>query len=548
MGVMGFLGIKLTMVSTLLPPLIIATGSSYSIRLFNQHLLDLEYTHKAGKFEGLKRSLYSSFPIILLAGLTTFIGFMTMVVNRIPALSDLGLLAALGTALSVIVSVILIICVIYLAELLPVHVDRDGEEKRKPNVIVSGTVNFCSRITLKYHTPLIVITAITLALSIIGISRVTTETSATSFFKKDSYVRKSLSRTNELFKGTYIINVIFSPGDGKNIYDHDFLQYIEDVRLWLDQPGQDTDNRILYNSGFGDFIKRMNKAMNNEDPEFYSIPDTMTIMDYMELFSGDDDNGDGRADMFETVISPGSDKTNLMVRIGTYGDEVMTTKKSQMTIDHICKYLDTKPNPMGYKYMITGGPTNFNIVSRYIIQGQIEAILLSISIIFVLMFALYRNLGASVASLVPITCTVMWIFGIMGFSGIPLGMAQTLVASIAIGVGVDDTIQFTITLRRNLRNGMDFRDAVRATHLEAGLAVIYTSVALMFGFAVFVFSTFTPIQESGLLVSGVIFFVTMANLILLPSFILTFRLSVHRNITWRILDILKLHYLLDEKD
>ena len=548
MGIMGFLGIKLTMVSTLLPPLIIATGSSYSIRLFNQHLLDLEYTHKNGKFEGLKRSLYSSFPIVFLAGLTTFIGFMTMVVNRIPALSDLGLLAALGTALSVMVSVVLIICVLYLAELLPLHTGREGEEKREPNMIVTGTVNFCSRITLKYHTSLMIITAVTLAVSIIGITRVTTETSATSFFKKDSYVRKSLSRTNELFKGTYIINLIFSPGEGKSIYDHDFLQYIEDVRQWLDQPGQDTGHRILYNSGFGDFIKRMNMAMNNEDPAFYSIPDTMTILDYMELFSGDDDNGDGRADMFETVISPDSGKTNLMVRIGTYGDEVMTTKKSQMTIDHICKYLDAKSNPGGYTYMVTGGPTNFNIVSRYIIQGQIEAILLSITIIFLLMFVLYRNLGASIASLVPITCTVVWIFGIMGFAGIPLGMAQTLVASIAIGVGVDDTIQFTITLRRNLRRGMNFREAVRATHLEAGLAMIYTSVALMFGFAVFIFSTFTPIQESGLLVSGVIFFVTMANLILLPSFILTFGLMVHRNINWKIFNILKVHYLLDEKD
>lgn len=547
MGIMGFLGIKLTMVSTLLPPIIIATGSSYSIRIFNQHLLDLEDTHKLGRLEGLTMSLYKSFPTVFLAGLTTFIGFMTMFVNRIPALSDLGLYAAIGTAFSVFVSIILLLCALYLLKLLPLHFDNEGKKKSRNN-LVSVTVDFCSRATLRYHTQIIVLAVLSIVISIIGITRMTTETSATSFFKKDSYLRKSLSRTNELFKGTYIINITFSPGEGKSIYDHDFLQYIEDVRKWLDQPGQDTQNRILFNSGFGDFIKRMNMAMNNEDPSFYTIPDTMTILDYMELFSGDDDNGDGRPDMFETTISPNMDRTNLLVRIGTYGDEVMTTKKSQMTLDHISRYLDSRPNPSGYTYLITGGPTNFNIVSRYIVQGQIEAIFLSITIIFILMFLLYRNLGAGMISMVPVGITVVWIFGLMGFTGIPLGMAQSLVASIAIGIGVDDTIQFTIILRRNMRNGMDLRSAVRAAHLEAGLAMIYTSLSLFWGFSIFIFSHFTPIQESGLLVSGVMLFCTMANLVLLPSLVLTFRLQIHKIIDWKILRFFRVHYLLDERD
>lgn len=545
MGIMGFLGIRLTMVSTLLPPIIIATGSSYSIRIFNQHLLDLEDTHRLGKLKGLTMSLYKAFPTIFFAGLTTFIGFMTMFVNRIPALSDLGLYAAIGTALCVFVSIILLLCSLYLLDLLPVQVDG---KKIHRNRMVSSAVDFCSEMTLKYHRWIIVLAIVSIIASVVGITRMTTETSATSFFKEDSYLRKSLSRTNELFKGTYIVNITFSPGDGKSIYDHDFLQYIEDIRQWLNQPGQDTQHRILYNSGFGDFIKRMNMAMNNEDPACYTIPDTMTILDYMELFSGDDDNGDGRPDMFETTISPNMDRTNLLVRIGTYGDEVMTTKKSQMTIDHISTYLDSIPNPAGYTYLITGGPTNFNIVSKYIVQGQIEAIFLSITIIFILMFMLYRNFSAGLISMVPVAITVVWIFGLMGFTGIPLGMAQSLVASIAIGIGVDDTIQFIIILRRNMRKGMDLRSAVRASHLEAGLAMIYTSLSLFWGFSIFIFSHFTPIQESGLLVSGVMLFCTVANLILLPSLVLTFRLQIHKILDWKIFRLVRVHSLLDEKD
>ncbi len=548
MGIMGFLGIRLTMVSTLLPPLIIVTGSSYSIRIFNQHLLDLEETHLKGKLYGLRKTLINSFPTVLLAGLTTFIGFLTMVVNKIPALRDLGIYAALGTAFSVAVSVALIISVLYLMELLPYKIEKQGGIKREPNRVVNYIVAFCSRITLRYHGVIVVFTLISIMVSIIGITRITTETSATSFFNKGSYLRRSLDRTNELFKGTYIINVVFSPGEGKSILDHDFLQYIEDVRLWLNRPGQDTEYSILYNSGVGDFIKRLNMAMNNDDPAFYSIPDTMNILDYMELFSGDDKNSDGRPDMFESTISPGYDRTNLMVRIGALGGEVMTTKKSQVTIEHIKKYLDEKANPKGYSYLITGGPTNFIIVSQYIVKGQIQAILLGILIIGFFMFLLYRNISASIVSLIPISCTVLWVFGIMGFSGMPLGMAQTLISSIAIGVGIDDTIQFIIILRRNLSSGMDFKTAVRTTHLEAGLAMVYTSIALLFGFSVLIFSNFAPIKESGLLVSGVMFFSTTANLILLPSVILTFRLQIHHVKKWGIFNKLKIHYLLCEKE
>jgi len=548
MGVMGFLGVKLTMVSTLLPPLIIATGSSYSIRIFNQHLLDLEQTHLHGKMAGLKMTLMKSFPTVLLAGVTTFIGFLTMIVNEIPALRDLGIYAALGTALSVAASVTLLISVLYLMDLLPYKLEKKGGKKREANRVVNYIVKQCSRLTLQHHRAIVIFTGLSVIISIVGISMITTETSATSYFKKDSYLRRSLERTNELFKGTYIINVVFSPGEGKSILDHDFLQYVEDIRSWLDQPGQDKDHLILKNSGFGDFIKRMNMAMNNDNPSFYKIPDTMTILDYMEIFSGEDKNSDGRPDMFETTISPNYDRTNLMVRIGTLGGEIMTTKKSQATIDHITKYLNSKPNPKGYSFLITGGPTNFIIVSQYIVRGQIEAIFLGIFIIWLLMFMLYRNTEASIVSLIPISCTVIWVFGIMGFSGIPLGMAQTLISSIAIGVGVDDTIQFTILFRKNLRSGMDIRSAVRATHLEAGLAMIYTSIALLFGFSVLLFSHFTPIQESGLLVSGVIFFSTIANLILLPSIMLTFGFQIHHVKEFKLFNLLKIHYLLYEND
>ncbi|HOO70347.1 MAG TPA: efflux RND transporter permease subunit [Spirochaetota bacterium] len=548
MGFMGFLGVKLTIVSTILPPLLIAIGSSYSIHIFNQYLLDLENIHGQEKKTGLKRAMFHISNTVFLTGLTTFISFLTMVVNKIPALKDLGLYAAFGTAASVAVSSILIISSLYLLKLLPVHLEKKGGRKREPNRVVMAIVSFLSRAVLGHHRAIIVVTAISIIIGTIGITLMTTETSATSYFKKDSYIRRSLDRTNELFRGTYILNVVFSPGEGKSILDHDFLQYIEDVRQWLDQPGQDKDYRILYNSGFGDFIKRMNMAMNNEDPAFYTIPDTMSVIDYMELFSGDDENYNGMPDMFETTISPGFDKTNLMVRIGTLGGELMTTKKSGQTIAHIKEYLDRKSNPNGYTYLITGGPTNFIIVSQYIVKGQIQSIFLSILIIGILMFLLFRSPHAGIVSIIPISCTIFWVFGFMGFSGIPLGMAQSLISTIAIGIGIDDTIHFMNTMRKHLRHGLDLRSAVRETHHEAGLAIVYTSVAIVFGFSVLMFSHFMPILESGLLVTGVMIASTLADLVILPSIVLTFGVYVHRIKDWKLFRLARLHYLLVDDD
>jgi predicted RND superfamily exporter protein len=544
MGVMGFLGVKLTVVSTILPPLLIAIGSSYSIHIFNQYLLELENIHAGDKKKELRSAMLHISNTVFLTGLTTFISFMTMVVNRIPALRDLGIYAAFGVATSVVVSVSLIVAALYLMKMLPLHIEKKGGKKREPNRAVQSIVDTISWMVLRNHRAVLVFTLLTLVVSAVGITRMTTETSATSYFKEDSYIRRSLDRTNELFKGTYIVNIIFSPGEGKSILDRDFLQYIEEVRQWLDRPGQDTGHRILYNAGFGDFIKRMNQAMNNEDPASYTIPDTMTIIDYMELFSGEDKNFNGMPDMFESTISPGFDKTNLMVRIGTLGGEIMTTKKSEQTIDHIKKYLDSRENPGGYTYLITGGPTNFIIVSKYIVKGQIKSIFLSLGIIGLIIFLLFRSPVAGLISIIPISCTIFWVFGFMGYYGIPLGMAQSLISTIAIGIGIDDTIHFMNTLRKNLRRGLDLRDAIRATHHEAGMAIVYTSVAIVFGFSVLVFSHFNPIMESGLLVTGVMVASTLTDLVILPSIMLTFSIYIHRVKDWKIFRILQFHRLI----
>ena len=544
MGVMGFLGIKLTIVSTILPPLLIAIGSSYSIHIFNQYLLDLETIHREGKKEGLKKAMLHISNTVFLTGLTTFISFMTLVVNRIPALSDFGYSAAFGTAVSVAVSICFIVSTLIIMKALPFNVDSKKGKQRKPNVMVMLIVRFFSVVSVRYYRLVILITMVSIVISVIGITKMTTETSATSYFKPDSYIRVSLDRTNELFKGTYIVNLVFSRGEGKSILDADFLRYMEEVREWLNRPGQDTEYRILYNSGFGDFIKRMNMAMNNENPEYYSIPDTMTVIDYMELFGGTDEDFDGRPDMFESTINAMYDKTNLMVRIGTLGGELMTTKKTEITLNHIREYLENKPNPHGYTYLITGGPTNFLIVSDYIVRGQIKTIFISLMIIAMVMLFLFRNTRAGIVSVLPVSCTIFWVFGFMGFYGIPLGMAQSLISCIAIGIGIDDTVHFMNTLRKNLSRGMDLPTAIQTTHHEAGLAIVYTSVAIVFGFSVLMLSHFSPVAESGMLVTGVMVTSTIADLLMLPSIIMLFKIHIHEVQDWKIFRILRLHKLL----
>jgi uncharacterized membrane protein YdfJ with MMPL/SSD domain len=296
----------------------------------------------------------------------------------------------------------------------------------------------------------------------------------------------------------------------------DFLKSVEAFRNWTLAP----DNRDLCigrTDAFPDFIKTMHMAMNNDDPDFFRIPDTdMEILDYLEIYADEDANSDGRVDRFEPYVDPEFRTLNVMTRLGKSGDGLLGTAGLKHISRRISEHLAASL-PAEYSFKITGYPLMLIKSVDYIVNGQVQSLFLTLLVIGVVVLILLRDWRAAFLSMIPMSVAVVINFGIMGWFGIHMDVATSIIAAITIGIGVDDTIHFLNTFRHCRMQGLTVDQAIEKTLRVAGKAIIFTSLALIFGFSVLELSTFKPLMLFGLLMAVTMVATTVGALLILPS-------------------------------
>jgi len=188
------------------------------------------------------------------------------------------------------------------------------------------------------------------------------------------------------------------------------------------------------------------------------------------------------------------------------------------------------------------------VLSDLILKGQILSVIITLFLVAIIIFLLFRNWQAALISIIPITTSIVITYGIMGYLDIHLDSSKALLAAVAIGIGVDDTIHMLKTLRHNLRKGMSMTDAMNKTHREAGLAIVYTSLALIFGFSVLIISEFVPVQYLGVLIAMTMISTTISALVLLPSVIILLKLPLEKELQWKIFKWINLGRFFEVED
>jgi predicted RND superfamily exporter protein len=257
--------------------------------------------------------------------------------------------------------------------------------------------------------------------------------------------------------------------------------------------------------------------MNNDDPAFYKIPESqMDILDYLEIFSGDDDDSDGRLDIFEPFVDVSFQKSNILARLSRIADEHVGTTEIKHIMKKTEQYLkDTLPE--NYSYTITGYPVINTKLAHYVVMGQMQGLFLSLILVAVVIMLLFKKFSAGPLALIDMGVTILINFGIMGWFGISLDMVTSIIAAITIGIGVDDTIHFLNTYRKNKHSNMSVSDTIEKTMFVAGKAIVYTSIALSCGFLVLTTSSFMPIILFGFLLSLTMVNTTIGSILLIPS-------------------------------
>jgi len=515
LGLMGHLGIKITTVGISIPILMIAVGSSYAIHILNQYYADYNLISDKGKTEGLLHAMSHISVTVLLTGLTTFVAFLTLATHELSAIREWGIFSALGIVFAVLISSSIIPAGL---KLMP-HKKENGRVMKKTGVnspIIDRMIHGMTVGAIYHYKKVLAVVLVLMVLSVVGMFRLKVETELLYYFKENNFIRTSARLIEEKFGGRWGFNVLIDSGETDGVKNAHYLKSVSDFRRWVESDSN-SDLCIGRTDAFPDFIKTMHMAMNNDNPAFFKVPDSdMDILDYFELYSDEDENSDGRVDRFESYIDPDFRTCNVMTRLGQNGDGLLGTAGLKHILKRISEHLSTTL-PAEYTYKITGYPLMLIKSVDYIVNGQVQSLLLTLLVVGIVVLILLKDIRAAILSLIPMSVAVIINFGIMGWFGIHLDIATSIIAAITIGIGVDDTIHFLNTFRHYRKQGFNVDMSIEKTLQVAGKAIIFTSLALIFGFSVLELSTFKPLMLFGFLMAVTMVATSIGALLVLPA-------------------------------
>jgi len=517
LGAMGWLGIPLTITGSLLPPILITVASSYGIHICNRFLIDVN----DGRSETVKHSLTSIAPTIFLASVTTIAGFLALSLNEVRALREFGIFAALGT-LSAVLAAILI--------LPPSIILLPGLQKKLQAVsnpvarIVQTYLRSVNRTVQK--RPAFVVSSFLVAVIVcsIGVYNINTNEAPLSYFPEGASVRSDFLHVDSLYRGSYSIDLEFDSHREGGVHSPEFLNEMEKIRRLIENHPRRAEMMILKTISYVDFNKRMHMAMNEDNPQFYRIPESEELISgYHQVFSGKDDNADGRPDVIESYVDPLYRRAIMTLRIGEVPGRSVSTETAEKIRLHLLPAIEKELHGSSTTVRMTGLLSSYEMLKHYVVRGNIRGIGLAAVVIALFVFLVFRNRMASILSLVPILVSVWVVYGLMGFLRIPLDTVKAILSSIAIGIGVDDTIHFLKHYIIEERRTGSAASAVENTLKESGSAIVFTTLALVAGFAVTLVSSFSPVVHLGFLIIAVMVATTLSALYLLPALILLIR-------------------------
>jgi predicted RND superfamily exporter protein len=265
-------------------------------------------------------------------------------------------------------------------------------------------------------------------------------------------------------------------------------------------------------------VKYSKQAFYNGIPKYYQLPTAQENNFIMDVARKSQNNDD--------LLKSFVDSTGQVARITTYIKDVKTDRMEAIEgklLEQITKLFPSER----YQVYMTGKALLFLKGTKYLVKNLLLSLSLAIALIALFMAYLFRSFRMIVISLIPNLLPLVITAGVMGFVGVPMKPSTILVFSIAFGISVDDTIHFLAKYRQELiANKWRIQKSVYAALRETGVSMFYTSIVLFFGFSVFVISSFGGTVALGALVSATLLFAMLANLILLPSLLLSLERSI----------------------
>lgn len=500
-GAMAMLGYKITILQSVIAPLVIVTGVPNCVFLINAY--HYEYVRHGNKIKSLQRVISRIGAAAFMTNATTAVGFTTFCVTNSDTLKEFGWVATIGIMVLWLLSMLLIPI---LFSFMPPpkarhlsHLDRRW---------LDNVVEWIVR-TSKERRPLIYsITTLGTVMACIGILRMKDESRIVDDLPQDSPVLVDLRFFEANFRGVMPLEIVVDTKKKGGVLTDPALKRI--VRLEDTLGTYPEFSRAI---SIADAVKFTRQAFYGGDPGRYALlnsTDKTFIAPYLESASGKE----GMARAFIDSTRRTTRVTVQMADVGTTRmDELLTSLRSQV---------DSIFSPDKYKVTLTGTSVVFLKGSSYLVNNLITSLFWAVVIIVGLMALLFNSFRILVVALIPNMIPLLFTAGLMGFFHIPIKPSTMLVFGIALGIAVDNAIHFLARYRLELKlTGGDLHKSVDLATREVSVGIIYTSVVLLAGFSLFAFSHFGGIRALGMLTTITLLVAMLTNLLVLPSLLLS---------------------------
>jgi len=505
-GILGLLQYEITVLTALIPPLIIVIGIPNCIFLINKY--QQEVKKHGNQALSLQRVISKIGNATLMTNMTTASGFATFIITDSKLLKEFGIVASINI-IGIFVLSLLIIPIIYSFLSLP----KTRHLKHLNKRWIDAFVNKMEHIVRERRIGVYIVSLILLITSIIGIYQIEISGSPIEDMPKNAQFFKDIRFFEQEFDGIMPVEIVVDTKRPKGVLKPANLKRIDKLSEVITEIPELSKPISVVN-----LVKYSKQAFYNGIPKYYQLPTSQENNFIMKVAQ----NSDGNGNLLKNFV----DSTGQTARITTFMQDVKTDRMEQIE-ERLNENITKIFPPDRYNVYMTGSALLFLKGTKYLVKNLILSLAFAIFLIALFMAYLFRSFRMIIISLIPNLLPLVVTAGIMGFVGVPIKPSTILVFSIAFGISVDDTIHFLAKYRQELiANKWQIKKSVYAALRETGVSMFYTSIVLFFGFSVFIISNFGGTVALGALVSATLMFAMLANLILLPSLLL----SLERNI------------------
>ena len=518
-GLLGFIGWKVTVISSNFIALMLILNMAMNIHVTVRFLqLKKEFPNQSKRETILISTKKMMLPIVYTV-LTTICAFLSLIFSGIKPIIDFGWMMTLGLVVSFFVTFTLLPSLLSI-----ISIDNEINVKDTEKSIITS---FLGSIAKKNSFIIFGITSLIIILSIVGISKLEVENSFINYFNKETEIYKGMKKIDEDLGGTTPLSVILkfpSTKRNKDIEEDEFSEWDEDneknedkSKYWFTRDKMD---KILKVHDYLDSLPETGKVLS-----FASIlrvaedlnKKELQSLEIAVLYSKIPD--EIKKEIISPYISVEQDEARITLRIK---DSLENLRRNEL-IKRIDDDLKIKVGLNEYEYKLAGVLILFNNLLQSLFKSQILTLGIVILGIFLMFLILFRNVILSLIGVVPNFIAAFFILGIIGLMGIPLDMMTITIAAITIGIAVDNSIHYIYRFKEEFNKIQNYNNTLDKCHSSVGIAILNTSITIVFGFSILVLSNFIPTIYFGVFTGIAMLLAMISVLTLLPKLIIIYK-------------------------